>query len=179
MKQSAGLKVDNYEVKSDSFEKDSRPLVYARDYYEQPKARYNDIAKMTNGSRIYECLKYSELNDQMSKLKPEYYQAEYVDEDKRSINFIYRIGKKLVKSPVQSNLILFIARAFDMDISPARLEMEVWKRSTICIYYAYGDCIHPECKWAHEVNLKGILKKYYSEFTKVTKRSSEFNKTDA
>ena len=70
-------------------------------------------------------------------------------------------------------MIIMICSAFIKGLSVGELETELFAYSNLCLRYAWGICIHPECCYNHASELENILYKYYQERNKLKINKAE------
>lgn len=68
---------------------------------------------------------------------------------------------RLNKFKTTDDIWMTIAKAVKMKVDMATMEHMLFTCTNICMYYAWGVCIEPTCKFHHGRDYKGILRTAY------------------
>jgi len=99
----------------------------------------------------------------------------YQNKTTGKLGYTYMMGKTKINRTRESEVVDFVCRCFKAKIPVAALERTMWMYTNACVYYLAGCCIHPECKWAHPADIKGLTDRYQSEMDKLVPEARREN----
>ncbi|CDW78844.1 UNKNOWN [Stylonychia lemnae] len=83
----------------------------------------------------------------------------------------YFLGTFLLQKEKVCYLLKLICKALIWGMNVSQLEKEIYRGSNLCLNYAWGLCIHPECNCSHDRDYQGILFRYVQTRNRYSQRS--------
>lgn len=80
--------------------------------------------------------------------------------------YVYFVGSTVKVLYRKNDTWLMAARLLAAEVKTSTFEKVMFESTNLCVYYAGGCCIHPECNAAHPRDLRGINDIYAKERAK-------------
>jgi len=93
--------------------------------------------------------------------------VKYQNKTTQKLGYTYMLGKTKINRIRENEVVEFVCKCYKLKVPIAVLERTLWTHTNACIYYLAGCCIHPECKWAHSTDIKGLTDRYQHEMEKL------------